>query len=84
MSVPANIVEGRGQNTDKQFARFLRIALGSATELEYHLIMGSDIGAINHEDFESLLGQVIEVKKMLIGLLNRVGRENTVVANADR
>lgn len=75
MSVPANIVEGRAQKSDKEFARFLRIALSSATELEYHLILGYDLGAIGQLDFESLLAQVIDVKKMLTGLINRIMRK---------
>ncbi|MDQ3698710.1 MAG: four helix bundle protein [Gemmatimonadota bacterium] len=45
MSIPANIVEGREQKTEAAFARFLRIALGSASELEYHLLAARDIRA---------------------------------------
>ena len=80
MSVPANIVEGRAQRTDREFARFLRIALASATEFEYHLLMASDIAAIGHNDFGSLMGEVIDVKKMLTGLLDRVEAEKPVPA----
>ena len=72
MSVPANIVEGRAQKTDREFARYLRIALGSATEIEYHLIIGNDIGAIAQQDFQSLLAEVVDTKKMLSGLLRRL------------
>jgi four helix bundle protein len=75
MSVPANIVEGRAHKSDKEFSRFLRIALSSATELEYHLVLGSDVGAIGQPDFESLLAQVIDVKKMLTGLINRLAQK---------
>lgn len=78
MSVPANIVEGRAQRSDREFARFLRIAFASATEFEYHLIIASDIEAITENDFQSLLGQVIDVKKMLTGLLDRVEAEKAV------
>jgi four helix bundle protein len=77
MSVPANIVEGRAQNSDRQFAKFLRIALGSATELEYHLILGRDTGAIKQQDFQPLLDEVVDVKKMLTGLLNRLDRSES-------
>lgn len=80
MSVPANIVEGRAQKTDREFARFLRIALASATEFEYHLLVASDIVAIGQNDFGQLMGEVIDVKKMLTGLLNRVEAEKTVSA----
>ena len=50
MSIPANIVEGRGQKSDKEFARFLRISLNSTSELEYHLIVAHDFGAITHRN----------------------------------
>lgn len=72
MSIPANIVEGRRQDSEKEFARFLRIALNSGYELEYHLIVARDIGAISESDSESLLAETIEVRKMIHGLLNRI------------
>jgi len=68
-SIPANIVEGRRQSSDKGFARFLRIALNSGCELEYHLIAARDIGAITETDSDALIRQAIEVRKMLHGLL---------------
>jgi four helix bundle protein len=77
MSVPTNIVEGRAHKSDREFGRFLRIALSSATELEYHLILGNDLGVIGQLDFDSLLAQVIDVKKMLTGLINRVGQQRS-------
>lgn len=73
MSIPANIVEGRRQDSEKEFARFLRIALNSGCELEYHLIVARDIGVMPESDCESLLREVIEVRKMLHGLLNKLG-----------
>lgn len=72
MSIPTNIVEGAGQRSSKEFARFLRIALNSASELEYHLILARDYQAITLSDFESLSNQTVEVRKMLHGLLNKV------------
>ena len=71
-SIPTNIVEGTGQRSGKEFARFLSIALSSASELEYHLILAHDIGTIGRSDFESLTAQTIEVRKMLYGLRTRV------------
>jgi len=73
MSIPANIVEGRRQESEKEFARFLRIGLNSGCELEYHLIVARDIGAMSAKDSESLLAEVIEVRKMIHGLLNKIG-----------
>ena len=63
MSIPANIVEGRRQESEKEFARFLRIALNSACELEYRLIVACDIGAMSESDCESLLRECIEGEK---------------------
>lgn len=73
MSIPANIVEGRRQESEKEFARFLRIAINSACELEYHLIVARDIGVISEADSASPLRELIEVRKMIHGLLKRLG-----------
>ena len=72
MSIPTNIVEGREQKTEAAFGRFLRIALGSSSELEYHLRAAMDIGALSVKDHESLAAQVVEVKMMLHGLIRRL------------
>jgi len=68
MSIPTNIVEGTGQESSREYARFVRIAINSTSELEYHLIMARDSGAIGRTDFDSLTSQTIEVRKMLHGL----------------
>jgi len=73
MSIPANIVEGRRQDSEKEFARFLKIASNSGWELEYHLIVARDIGVIPDSDADALLRELIEVRKMIHGLLNRLG-----------
>lgn len=72
MSIPTNIVEGRNQRSDRDFARFLGYAINSSSELEYHLRIARDIRAISLSDFTSLSDQVIEVQKMLHGLTKRV------------
>lgn len=72
LSIPTNIVEGTGQRSGKEFGRFLSIAAKSTSELEYHLIFAHDIRLISLNDFESLSGQTIEVRKMLYGLQSRV------------
>jgi four helix bundle protein len=68
MSVPTNIVEGCGQQSTREYARFLRIALNSTTELEYHLLAARDLEAVG-TDCLTLISQLIEVRKMLYGLL---------------
>jgi four helix bundle protein len=72
MSIPANIVEGRRQESEKEFSRFLRIALNSGCELEYHLIVARDIGVMSESDAASLLREVIEVRRMIHGLLRKI------------
>lgn len=67
LSIPANIVEGREQKAEAGFARFLRIALGSTSELEYHLTAARDIRAISNSVYLSLSTQTVEVRKMLHG-----------------
>ena len=75
LSIPTNIVEGRAKKTDKDFARFLGYAMGSATELEHHVMIGRDVGAISARDAKSLLDQTVEVRKMLQGLIDRLSGE---------
>lgn len=64
-SIPTNIAERCGRSTDPEFARFLGIAFGSVSELEYLLLLAHDLGLIVHADYESLNAEVVEVKRML-------------------
>lgn len=80
MSVPANIVEGRSQKGDAAFARYLRISIGSASELEYHLLTARDIGAISKIERLSLYAEVAEVRMMLHGLVRNLERTTKVGA----
>ena len=73
---------GRGQKSERDFARFLGYALNSSSELEYHLVVARDIRAITISDFTSLLAQFIEVRKMLYGLLKRVNAPQPVPSAA--
>ena len=67
-SVPANLAEGCGRRGDTEFSRFVRISLGSATELEYHLILSRDVGLMPPSSFESLSANVLRMQGMLAGL----------------
>jgi four helix bundle protein len=73
-SIPANIAEGSGRNGDLEFSRFVRISLGSATELEYHLLLSRDIGLLTASKYEELSGEVLRVRSML-ARLNKVLRQ---------
>ena len=68
-SIPTNIAEGCGRGSDKDFARFLQIAMGSASETEYLLILIHDLNFIELDDFNDSIDNVQEVKKMLVSLM---------------
>lgn len=72
MSIPANIVEGRRQDSERDFARFLHYSLNSAYELEYRLMLARDMEVIPDAEVSSLLAELIQVRKMLHGLLKRL------------
>jgi four helix bundle protein len=69
MSIPTNIAEGCGRNTDADFARFLQMAMGSASETEYQLILARDLEFLSQASYEKLHTDVEEVKRMLASLL---------------
>ncbi len=71
-SIPANVAEGCGQGSDAEFARFLQIAMGSASELEYHLLLARDLNLLNSSVYNQLAGQVTEVKRMLTSLIQKL------------
>jgi four helix bundle protein len=71
-AIPANIAEGFGRGGNREIARFLQIAMGSAYEAEYHLLLASDLGLLTTASYELLEPQVIEVKRMLAALLAKV------------
>lgn len=69
MSIPTNIAEGCGRNTDADFARCLQIAMGSASETEYPLNLARDLEFLPKESYEQLHNDIEEVKRMLASLL---------------
>jgi four helix bundle protein len=71
-SIPANIAEGCGKNSRSDFANFLNIALGSANEADYFLLLSKDLNYLVLSRYETLSERINEVKAMLISLINRV------------
>src|SRR5207248_8304728 len=74
-SIPANIAESCGRGSDGDFQRFLQVAMGSATELEYHLLLGRDLNYLTQVMY-SQLQNVVEVKRMLAALIVKVGSDS--------
>ena len=72
VSVGANIAEGCGRRSDGEMQRFLQIARGSASELEYHLLLAKDLGFLSLADFGGLEEQIFEIQRMLASLSARV------------
>ena len=72
MSIPTNIAEGCGRNTDADFARFLQMAMGSASETEYQLILARDLEFLPKDSYEKLHNEVEEVKRILASLLKTI------------
>ena len=71
-SIPTNIAEGSGRNSNPDFARFLAIAMGSASEVEYQIILAHDLGYITDGTSDSLESSLLEVKRMLNSLIQKV------------
>jgi len=69
LSIPANIAEGCGRGSDSDFARFLQIAMGSGSELEYEFILARDLGCLDATQHVELEKTVQSVKQMLAALL---------------
>jgi len=76
-SIPANIAEGCGKNTQLDLARFLNIALGSANESEYFILLSKDLDYLSIDNYAVLSDQVNEVKEMLISLISKVRAPKT-------
>ncbi len=68
VSIPSNIAEGAGRGSNKDFNRFLDVALGSSFELETQLIIANKLEFLNDTDFDKLNQQIDEEQKMIIGL----------------
>jgi len=71
VSIPANIAEGRGRDTDRDFARFITMSLGSVSELEYFLILAKDLG---YQDSPRIAADLASIGRRLHGLRSSLQR----------
>jgi four helix bundle protein len=82
-AVPTNVAEGTGRGSDPDFARFLHIAMGSASELQYLLLLARDLSYVGDDMHASLEDMTVEVKRMLASLLRTVKSRSTPAAKAE-
>jgi four helix bundle protein len=74
-SIGANIAEGCGKRGNNEFQRYLQIASGSASELDYHFLLARDLGFLEEMDYRRLAGELLQLRKMLTSLLQKVQSE---------
>jgi four helix bundle protein len=75
-SIPSNLAEGCGRGGDAELARFCCIARGSASELEYHLLLSRDLKLIRLDDYEKLEPLITEIKRMLTVFVQKLTAES--------
>lgn len=75
-SIPANIAEGCGRAGRAELSRFLLVSMGSASELEYQLLLAHDLKFLNDAEYRKLEGQVVEVKRMLASFVLKLKTDN--------
>ena len=71
-SIPTNIAEGCGRSRDTELARFLEIAISSSSELEYLILLCFDLNLIDRVDHDSVMGEIVEIKRMLISFFQKL------------
>jgi four helix bundle protein len=72
VSIPSNIAEGCGRDGDAELKRFLNIALGSACELDYHILLATELGYIDASEARILGPEVLEIRRMLGTFVQRL------------
>ena len=79
VSIPANIAEGCGKEGDVEFRRYLLIAMGSASELEYLLMLAHDLKYLEGTNYQSLHESVIEIRRMLNSFIVKLKSRKNIV-----
>ena len=72
VSMTSNIAEGCGRSGDPELARFLQIAMGSSSEVEYQILLTHDLGLLQKEKYHELNSNIVEIKRMLSSLIQTV------------
>ena len=72
VSIPANIAEGCGKDSDAELKRYFTIAMGSASELEYLLLLAHDLGYLQENIYQSMQNDLVETRKMLNAFIQKL------------
>lgn len=72
VSIPANIAEGCGKDSDAELKRYFLISMGSSSELEYLLLLAHDLGYLPHNTFQEMNDELIEIRKMLNAFIRKL------------
>ena len=72
MSIPTNIAEGCGRDGEAELSRFIQIAMGSSSELEYEILLARDHGFLNQNEHDQLIENACEIKRMLTAYHQRL------------
>lgn len=76
ISIPNNIVEGCGRDGDKEFCRFLTISSGSASEVEYLLLLAKDLKYIEEDEYREISDKVIHIRQMIYNYKKRIAQSS--------
>ncbi len=71
-SIPSNIAEGCGRNGNPELHRFLQIAAGSGSELEYQLLLARDLNYVTQQEYQRISSLTVEVRRMLTSLIGKI------------
>jgi four helix bundle protein len=74
-SIGANIAEGCGKRGNNEFQRYLQIASGSASELDYQLLLARDLGFLSDPEYQHVTKELLELRRMLTSLLTKIDNE---------
>ena len=72
VSIPTNIAEGCGKDSDAELRRFFTIAMGSSSELEYLLVLSRDLGYLTQDQYQTIQNNLVEVRKMLNAFIQKL------------
>lgn len=71
-SIPSNIAEGCGRDSDPELKRYLNISFGSANELDYQLLLSHDLGYLDSTIYQTLHKQIVEIRQMLQAFIKKL------------